>query len=295
MLTLVGCGDSKDDPTPSGTTGKTGNVDPNSPLFDNFTNQLDYIPWPETTINDGNLYGDGFSFDYWLEHYLGTGFQTEFAEVPQEILDVMSTRNLALTCFVYPYNLMLFASDNIYFGQLFVMRANCYQEIMRRSSGVSELLNLYCELEYTKYPNVDGFVHIVSYNDYLKLSRENRLALTPLTLTLMSAVDYNKLTKQQIKVLSADICDKIEEIRIINEEADEELYDYAFGYRFPYLLGAMIAFHKDDKLTPEDLWLLHEYMGWQGLPNAAGDRIFNSDDLFNATKVIVQSLQRLQQ
>ena len=91
---------------------------------------------------------------------------------------------------------------------------------MQRLTGATELLNLYCELDYPKSKPVNTTAGL-SYEDYNKNTFENILHLNGLTLFLMTAVDFNALNKEQLSVLSSEIFKKIDNIAT----ADEGVYD----------------------------------------------------------------------
>ena len=105
----------------------------------------------------------------------------------------------------------------------------------------------------------------------------------------MTAVDFNALNKEQLSVLSSEIFKKIDNIAT----ADEGVYDYSFAYRFPYLLGAFIAYHYDEQLNDEDVSLLIDFTGFSGLPGVMGNKVFTNEDVSRSTLVILQSLERM--
>ena len=63
--------------------------------------------------------------------------------------------------------------------------------------------------------------------------------------------------------------------------------------RFPYLLGAFIAYHYDEQLNDEEATLLYNYTGFSGLPGVAGELSFTSEDVSRSTLIIIQSLERM--
>ena len=220
--------------------------------------------------------------DVWIESE-----KKALCDVPEDKLYAMSTRNLALTCFMHPYN-GVYDLYNVLYESVFTMTlANCYQELMQRLTGATELLNLYCELDYPKSKPVNTTAGL-SYEDYNKNTFENILHLNGLTLFLMTAVDFNALNKEQLSVLSSEIFKKIDNIAT----ADEGVYDY-YTMRFPYLLGAFIAYHYDEQLNDEEATLLYNYTGFSGLPGVAGEQSFTSEDVSRSTLIIIQSLERM--
>lgn len=296
---LCGCGhhdepDNPDEPELPGYRPLEG-LDPTVPLLNGYDKFVGYQMWSAEKIPDGDLTGEGFSYDYWAEHKQEAHSGEELmalCEVPQEQLAAMSTRNLALTCFVHPYNVTFSAYDNEYLGILSPMKANCWQELMRRETGAKQLLDLYCELTYPlSHPGT--FNLYLSYLDYKALAANHYNTLNALTLAMMTAVDSNALTPEQLTVIAGEIFKKIDNILA----ADEGIYSYVGTIRYSYLLGAFIAYRFDRSLTPLELSLLYDLTGFIGLPgyHQTTSRYFTADDLSDALKVVEQSLERIEQ
>jgi hypothetical protein len=133
-----------------------------------------------------------------------------------------------------------------------------------------ELLNLYCEQEYT----TTGF------------------GLNALSLFLMTAVDYNALNQEQLARLSAEIFNKID--NIIDVEGSTPVF-YS-NLRFPYLLGAFVAYHYDASLSDDDVNLLKAFITVTGLPGfSVKGVIITAEEVSHATMIISQSLERMEQ
>ena len=261
-----------------------------TPLMAPYERSFGRKMWTTRVVEDSGLKGKGGDYYYWEQHKAEAGTMAELlalCDVPEDKLYAMSTRNLALTCFMHPYN-GVYDLYNVLYESVFTMTlANCYQELMQRLTGATELLNLYCELDYPKSKPVNTTAGL-SYEDYNKNTFENILHLNGLTLFLMTAVDFNALNKEQLSVLSSEIFKKIDNIAT----ADEGVYDY-YTMRFPYLLGAFIAYHYDEQLNDEEATLLYNYTGFSGLPGVAGELSFTSEDVSRSTLIIIQSLERM--
>ena len=261
-----------------------------TPLMAPYERSFGRKMWTTRVVEDSGLKGKGGDYYYWEQHKAEAGTMAELlalCDVPEDKLYAMSTRNLALTCFMHPYN-GVYDMYNVLYESVFTMTlANCYQELMQRLTGATELLNLYCELDYPKSKPVNTTAGL-SYEDYNKNTFENILHLNGLTLFLMTAVDFNALNKEQLSVLSSEIFKKIDNIAT----ADEGVYDY-YTMRFPYLLGAFIAYHYDEQLNDEEATLLYNYTGFSGLPGVAGELSFTSEDVSRSTLIIIQSLERM--
>ena len=212
-------------------------------------------------------------FTYWQEHKNEAQTIEELmamCDIPSDKLYAMSTRNLARTCYNHPYTFVYTAQNVIYQGFFFMTQANCYRELMQRKSGAQELLNLYCELEYTTI----GF------------------QLNALSLFLMTAVDYNALNQEQLARLSAEIFNKID--NIIDVEGSTPVFSE--NLRFTYLLGAFMAYHYDASLSDEEVTLLRGLIAVTGVPFfKINGVILSSEDVSRATMIISQSLERMGQ
>ena len=131
-LGLMACTNGEDDPLPNG-------YDNNQelPLFD-YDRTTDFAFWPTPTIDDSELQGPGYDFAYWQQHK--TEAETVEAmmamcNIPKDMLKVMSTRNLALTCLNYPYNPLFAAHNDQYAGFLgTISYFNGYAELMKRTA-----------------------------------------------------------------------------------------------------------------------------------------------------------------
>lgn len=280
LLTLLmcSCSDEKDEPV------NRENPVREAPLLASYHQKFGNCEmWPNEVIDDSELTGKGGDYYYWNAHKAEAQTMEELmalCDVPKDLLSAMSTRNLALTCFMHPYNTTPLFYNSIYQSVFIMTLANSYEEIMRRRSGAAELLNLYCELEYPK-SRTEKPTAGLSYEDYKTSASESYAHLNGLSLFLMTAVDYNALNKEQLARLSSEIFRKIDNIAAADEEMHYE------GYRYTYLIGAFIAYHYDNKLSENEVNLLRTFIASQGVPS--------NEYYSRATAVISQSLERMQQ
>ncbi|MBR0025424.1 MAG: hypothetical protein IJP59_12570 [Muribaculaceae bacterium] len=137
-----------------------------------------------------------------------------------------------------------------------------------------ELLNLYCEQEYTTI----GF------------------GLNALSLFLMTAVDYNALNQEQLARLSAEIFNKIDNLIAVDGGVHGGAHYYLDRLQFPYLLGAFVAYHYDASLSDDDVNLLKAFITVTGLPGfSVKGVIITAEEVSQATLIISQSLERMGQ
>ena len=141
-----------------------------TPLMAPYERSFGRKMWTTRVVEDSGLKGKGGDYYYWEQHKAEAGTMNELlalCDVPEDKLYAMSTRNLALTCFMHPYN-GVYDLYNVLYESVFTMTlANCYQELMQRLTGATELLNLYCELDYPKSKPVNTTAGL-SYEDYNK-------------------------------------------------------------------------------------------------------------------------------
>ena len=86
MLALAGCGDNKNMDEPEPIT----KVDTTVPVLP----VEDFQMWPTPTIDDSNLQGEGYTFDYWQQHKdeAQTGEELlAMCNIPDTLLKNMST------------------------------------------------------------------------------------------------------------------------------------------------------------------------------------------------------------
>lgn len=245
-----------------------------TPLLAYYAQQHDGLTmWPSTVVDDSRLTGEAGDYSYWQEHKNEAQTIEELmamCDIPEDKLQTMSTANLARTCYNHPYAFVYTAQNVIYQGFFFMTQANSYRELMQRKTGALELLNLYCEQEYT----TTGF------------------GLNALSLFLMTAVDYNALNQEQLARLSAEIFNKID--NIIDVEGSTPVF-YS-NLRFPYLLGAFVAYHYDASLSDDDVNLLKAFITVTGLPGfSVKGVIITAEEVSQATLIISQSLERMGQ
>ena len=188
----------------------------------------DFAFWPTPTIEDSELTGDGYDFAYWQQHKAEAETVEQMmamCNIPQDMLNAMSTRNLAITCYYYPYNSTFLAYNDEYKGFLgTIAYFNGYAELMKRNSGLQTTLDLYAEL--------DG------------ITQESSFLFQSWTFFVCSAVDHKVLSGEQVARLAQVVTS-----RFYDGTKDTNL-------AFTYLLGAFISYHYDTTLPDEQLYLL---------------------------------------
>lgn len=220
---------------------ETGVYDPSGfdnnqelPMFE-YDKTKDFVFWPTPTIDDSELTGGGYDFAYWQQHNTEAAYgnwsieeMMSWCNIPKDLLDAMSTRNLAITCFNYPYNPLFSAYNNQYKGFLGTIEYfNGYAVLMKRYGGLQATLDLYAELE--QYGKTFGYFQAWTF-------------------FVCSAVDHKVLSSEQVARLAQVVTS-----RFYDGTKDTNL-------AFTYLLGAFIAYHYDTTLPDEQLYLLKVYI-----------------------------------
>ena len=205
----------------------------------------DFEMWPAPSINDYDLQGESYNYDYWKEHKAeAQSFEELIAmtNVPNDLLKNMSTTNLAWTCFTHPYNNNWLTSYNIYGGILVIMTTfNGYEELMKRYGGRDAVVDLYIKLGYKELGDDQEGKTLVSAND-----------LASWTLVVCTLADYIALNAAQRCRLAKEVLAKNDAIALSHT-------DVFMGQEFNYLLGALIAYHYDYTLSEEKLVLLKSF------------------------------------
>jgi hypothetical protein len=204
----------------------------NLPLF-NYDMTKDFALWPTPSIDDSGLQGGGYDFVYWWQHKAeaeSVEAMMAMCNIPKDLLEAMSTRNLAITCSNYPYNATFMAYNDAYKGFLgTIAHFNGYAELMKRTGGLQATLDLYAEL--------DGHAQDISFSRF-----------QPWTYFVCSAVDHKVLSNEQIARLAPVVTKRF-------SDGTE-----GTNLTFTYLLGAFIAYHYDTTLPDEQLYLLKAYL-----------------------------------
>ena len=225
LVALTAC--TTDEPEAQLPTDYDNNQD--LPMFE-YDRNKDFAFWPTPSIDDSGLQGGGYDFAYWQEHKTeaeSVEAMMAMCNIPKDMLKVMSTRNLALTCLNYPYNPLFAAHNDQYAGFLgTISYFNGYAELMKRKGGLQATLDLYDELG--QYSSSFG-------------------AFQAWTFFVCSAVDHKVLSDEQVARLAW----------VVSSRFNDGTKDTNLA--FTYLLGGFIAYHYDTTLPDEQLYLLKVY------------------------------------
>ena len=263
---------------------KRKDVEPHSQLFATYEKNEGYVLWPGATINDSKLKGEGYDYGYYYQHRTeAKSFEEMMAmcQVPKSILKKMSTRNLVLTCFKHPYTFNYLLYDNEYAGVMSTMTANCYQELMRRRTGGAELLDLFCEMSYGD---------TILLRDGISLST---LEYGAVCICTMTALDCDVFDEEQIKQIANEIFDQIDGVIDYFDTTGENLSWMELSY--PYLVGAVLAYHNDVVLQDYERDLLYKFFFYRAYPYISDKVSYSQEDVSRSTQIVTESLERLLQ
>lgn len=240
-------------------------VDPNTPVLP----VEDFQMWPTPTIDDSDLQGEYYAYVYWHEHKAEAQTGDEriaMCNVPDDILNNMSTPNLARTCFKHPYNNIWQTYNNAYEGILSIMtRFNGYAELMKRRSGAEAALNLFTQIGYYQGSTMVSETNMISW-----------------TLVMCTAADYSAFNQEQVSRLAQDVRNKD---RIALQTSSPNLY---LSHYFYTLLGAFIVYHYDNTIPDEQRVLIANFIRYYSVINQP-----SNDDLSRSYSIIYSGLERL--
>lgn len=254
LMSLPACTTDEPDPKPL-------DFDNNQelPMFE-YDKTKDFVFWPTPTIDDSELTGGGYDFAYWQQHKAeaeSVGEMMAMCNIPKDLLNAMSTRNLAITCSNYPYNATFMAYNDEYKGFLgTIAHFNGYAELMKRKGGLQTTLDLYAEL--------DGRAQDISFTRF-----------QPWTFFVCTAVDHKVLSNEQVARLSQVVTSRF-------SDGTERT-----NLAFTYLLGGFIAYHYDTTLPDEQLYLLKIFI------RSCSQHTFIGEPDDRISTIIESSLNRL--
>lgn len=240
-------------------------VDPNTPVLP----VEDFQMWPTPTIDDSDLQGEYYAYVYWHEHKAEAQTGDELiamCNVPDDILNNMSTPNLARTCFKHPYNNIWQTYNNAYEGILSIMtRFNGYAELMKRRSGAEAALNLFTQIGYYQGSTMVSETNMISW-----------------TLVMCTAADYSAFNQEQVYRLAQDVLKKD---RIARQITSQNLY---LSRHFYCMLGAFIVYHYDNTIPDEQRVLIANFIRYYSVIHQP-----RNDDLSRSYSIIYSGLERL--
>lgn len=255
-------------------------------FFSRYESSINNIPWPTKVKDDTALTGPAGDFEYYEMHKdeAQTAMErVEMCNLKESQLAKMSTPNLIKTCYAYPYLLDIFLTNNEYYSALFIVseQFNGFQELMCRKSAPAELIRDYRERRYA-----DGWFRLSAW-----------------TFILFTAVDYGVFSADEVKELAAAIEEKIVDAYTSFEDLTGRWYS---PLRQPYLLGAFLAYHHDERLTPEEVSVLETFINPPTIMNSAWipgtpkrvnpeTRAIETDleAINTAIEIIIRSMERL--
>ena len=98
------------------------------------------------------------------------------------------------------------------------------------------------------------------------------------------------MTQEQLARLSTEVYNKID--NIIDVEGSTPVFSE--NLRFPYLLGAFVAYHYDASLSDDEVALLKGFITVTGRPEFGVNGVtISAEEVSQATLIISHSLERI--
>jgi len=170
------------------------------------------------------------------------------AQIPEHLLKVMSTENLAKTCLNYPLFFIYTAYNNEIDGIKVIMNSfNGFIELKKRTDAAHELIKLYSSLEVP----TNGRYSIATKADLS--AKKTLLHLGYLELVLSSEEISNNISNQDLNELHNMVLDKYQ-IKIDNPQTYS-----MFSIKKSLLLGAKVVLLEDNSNSQDHL-LLKEFI-----------------------------------
>lgn len=210
--------------------------------------------WKIKDIDESRLIGAGFSYQNWEDHkseadsYEGL---IALCTPSESVRKKMSTRNLAISTYLFPYNSNYFLFNSPLYG-FFKTLDDCklFQTLATRPSGPREIMNIYKEItlkEDSKY------TPILECKDYLKMN--SKMHVSWLEMVLMTAVDEGLFSVEEISKLADITYDKIT-FQITHPKS----FSYIGSWMYSVMLASVIVYHYSEGLNDEEMNIARDFV-----------------------------------
>lgn len=210
--------------------------------------------WKIKDIDESRLIGAGFSYQNWEDHkseadsYEGL---IALCTPSESFRKKMSTRNLAISAFLFPYNANYFAFNCPLSGFFKTLDdSKLFQTLATRPSGPREIMNIYKEItlkEDSKY------TPILECKDYLK--QDSKMFVSWLEMVLMTAVDEGLFSVEEIQKLAGLTYDKL-----AFQIAHPKSYSYIGSWMYSVMLASVIVYHYSEGLNDEEMNIARDFV-----------------------------------
>lgn len=211
--------------------------------------------WKIKDIDESRLIGAGFSYQNWEDHkseadsYEGL---IALCTPSESFRKKMSTRNLAISAFLFPYNANYFAFNCPLSGFFKTLDdSKLFQTLATRPSGPLEIMKIYEEIALKK--DYGSYTPVLECKDYLK--QDSKMFVSWLEMVLMTAVDEGLFSVEEIEKLAGLTYDKL-----AFQIAHPKSYSYIGSWMYSVMLASVIVYHYSEGLNDEEMNIARDFV-----------------------------------
>lgn len=210
--------------------------------------------WRIKDIDESRLTGNGFSYQNWEDHKAEADSYTGLIALctPSEsTLKKMSTHNLAISAYLFPYNTNYFLFNSPIGGFLKTLDdSKIFQTLATRPSGPLEIMKIYEEITLKKDSR---YTSVLECKDYLK--QDSKMFVSWLEMVLMTAVDEGLFSVEEIEKLAGLTYDKL-----AFQIAHPKSYSYIGSWMYSVMLASVIVYHYSEGLNDEEMNIARDFV-----------------------------------
>lgn len=211
--------------------------------------------WKIKDIDESRLTGKGFSYQNWEDHKSeadGYAGLIALCTPSESVLKKMSTRNLAISAFLFPYNANYFAFNCPLSGFFKTLDdSKLFQTLATRPSGPLEIMKIYEEIALKK--DYGSYTPVLECKDYLK--QDSKMFVSWLEMVLMTAVDEGLFSVEEIEKLAGLTYDKL-----AFQIAHPKSYSYIGSWMYSVMLASVIVYHYSEGLNDEEMNIARDFV-----------------------------------
>ncbi|MCQ2159971.1 MAG: hypothetical protein MJY97_02640 [Bacteroidales bacterium] len=211
--------------------------------------------WKIKDIDESRLTGKGFSYQNWEDHKSeadGYAGLIALCTPSESVLKKMSTRNLAISAFLFPYNANYFAFNCPLSGFFKTLDdSKLFQTLATRPSGPLEIMKIYEEIALKK--DYGSYTPVLECKDYLK--QDSKMFVSWLEMVLMTAVDEGLFSVEEIAKLAGLNYDKL-----AFQIAHPKSFSYIGSWMYSVMLASVIVYHYSEGLNDEEMNIARDFV-----------------------------------
>lgn len=167
------------------------------------------------------------------------------------MLKKMSTRNLAISAYLFPYNSNYFLFNSPIQGFFSTLDdSKIFQTLATRPSGPLEIMKIYEEITLKKDYR---YTSVLECKDYLKL--DSKMNVSWLEMVLMTAVDEGLFSVEEIAKLAGLTYDKL-----TFQIGHPKTYSYIGSWMYSVMLASVIVYHYSEGLNDEEMSIARDFV-----------------------------------